>query len=355
MLRENSTLLNVNKIWFFLVLLHVLGSVWITILEGIPFGMAICASAIWIFLGNALKKDKIQRMLCVGAWGLTLLVFYFLNVSSQGTLLLNECIFAGEVWLCHADHISLIKYCSIRKISPLVFPLILVISVLLFCTSGFVNACSLLFFQNCVEGSIQSSTDYPIFALVNTAVIPAVVEEIFFRGFLYRGIDNKKKAVLISAILFALLHMNFNQMSYALLMGIFFGITIYVTDNLTISILIHLLFNAITVGKEYFFQTAILKRILGWKIAGYAPLDPVVIDGTGHVMKSVLLSGGIIAIIAFLLSVWLLSCMGKLQPNRAKDQPRIQEVVLKKWKPDIKVLIGCGLCFLTAVLTEILL
>lgn len=67
---------------------------------------------------------------------------------------------------------------------------------------------------------------------------------------IYRGIankSNKKIVIIISALLFAFLHMNFNQMCYAFVMGLVFAIVIYLTDNLSVSILLHMLFNAFTV------------------------------------------------------------------------------------------------------------
>ena len=54
------------------------------------------------------------------------------------------------------------------------------------------------------------------------AATPAIVEELAYRGFIlgnYRY-GGRLAAIIISGIMFGVMHMNFNQMAYAMILGI---------------------------------------------------------------------------------------------------------------------------------------
>ena len=76
--------------------------------------------------------------------------------------------------------------------------------------ADYVNACSMIAFQNLLDDSLQAIVNKPVEALVVVAILPAIIEEFLFRGMIYRGIankSNKKIVIIISALLFAFLHM----------------------------------------------------------------------------------------------------------------------------------------------------
>lgn len=81
--------------------------------------------------------------------------------------------------------------------------------------------------------------------ITGIAIVPAVFEELLFR----KAILNVSKkfgntfAVLFSAILFALYHMNLNQAIFALLIGILFGIISIKTGSIKLTMLLHFLNN----------------------------------------------------------------------------------------------------------------
>lgn len=221
-------------------------------------------------------------------------------------------------------------------------------------------------FQNLLDDSLQAIVNKPVEALVAVAILPAIIEEFLFRGMIYRGIankSNKKIAIIISALLFAFLHMNFNQMCYAFVMGLVFAIVIYLTDNLSVSILLHMLFNAFTVIITCFEKSNAIQAILQCNIAGYTLFNPSLTDTQGKIEISLLIIGGLIAILSAVIAGWLILLIAKTEKttettinneNILKDNDNIFKNN-ENWKPDFRFFAGSGVCILIAILYEILL
>ena len=103
--------------------------------------------------------------------------------------------------------------------------------------------------------------DYPyqrIFYFIYTAIIPAIAEEYFFRFTLCRSMKawGKRSAIVISAVLFSMMHTNIGQSLYTLVAGLLLAYVYLETDNIAFPIAIHLLNNGIPtvgeiVGKKY--------------------------------------------------------------------------------------------------------
>jgi membrane protease YdiL (CAAX protease family) len=75
------------------------------------------------------------------------------------------------------------------------------------------------FFDNIFQDSV-----FTVF--VNYALFPAVTEELFFRGIILKRLRNnytKEKALVVSSLLFGLMHMNPWQALLAAISGLFFG------------------------------------------------------------------------------------------------------------------------------------
>lgn len=81
-----------------------------------------------------------------------------------------------------------------------------------------------------------------------------LMEEIMFRGIILRGLLSKytaKKAIIFTAILFGLIHMNPIQIPGAILLGIFFSWIYYRTRNIGICIMLHMVANTTTMLIQY--------------------------------------------------------------------------------------------------------
>lgn len=110
-----------------------------------------------------------------------------------------------------------------------------------------VNAVSMLFQGNAVSDMMGTILSYPLpVAVLLIAVVPALCEEFVFRGVLYHTYRRQRiwPAVLISALFFGLMHLNFNQFCYAFLMGIFFALLIEATGSMWAPVIVHFTYNA---------------------------------------------------------------------------------------------------------------
>lgn len=134
--------------------------------------------------------------------------------------------------------------------------------VFIYCSS-FVN----YFLVNLVIDYSQFSSEflwfvelkYPyqmVIYFISYAIIPALVEEILFRGTVCRSLTvyGKGTAVVISALLFALMHTNIEQMLYTFVAGLFFGLLYVETKSVLAPILLHFLNNSISVVGEILYQ-----------------------------------------------------------------------------------------------------
>ena len=100
-------------------------------------------------------------------------------------------------------------------------------------------------------------TPFDLFVnLILIAVIPAVGEELLFRGVIQRIFSNMTKnvhwGIIITAFLFAALHMQFFGLLPRMAMGMLFGYLLVWTKNLWVPILAHLINNGMAVCMSYF-------------------------------------------------------------------------------------------------------
>lgn len=119
----------------------------------------------------------------------------------------------------------------------------------------FLNVVSQLFTVNTISGSMTELVikyPFPIAFLV-IAVAPAVCEELVFRGVLYCGYRKSGVwvAVLLTAFLFGMMHMNLNQFFYAVVLGILFALVNEITGSILPSVFLHLYINGRSVVTLY--------------------------------------------------------------------------------------------------------
>lgn len=88
------------------------------------------------------------------------------------------------------------------------------------------------------------------FTLIIAVFVAPVLEEIIFRGLLYKKLVGYggKVYVLFSALVFALFHGNLSQMLYAFVLGMVFAGITYYTKTVRYSIILHIVINFIGTG-----------------------------------------------------------------------------------------------------------
>ena len=124
---------------------------------------------------------------------------------------------------------------------------ILLMTYLLSPAAWLLSALTSLFYPNAALGITEMFTLENLPAAIATiAVLPSIIEEIIFRGVVLS--DSKgfgiTLAVVINGILFGLIHMNPQQIPYALFLGLIFTLFVIHTNSIYSSILAHFLVNA---------------------------------------------------------------------------------------------------------------
>lgn len=112
---------------------------------------------------------------------------------------------------------------------------------------------------------LEPSTTSLLLNLVVMAVLPALLEELVFRGCILRALRpfGDGFAVLVSAVLFGLMHGNIRQIPFAFIIGLALGYLYVVTNNLWIPILVHFMNNALSVCLEY-VSFSMNETTVGW-------------------------------------------------------------------------------------------
>ena len=97
-----------------------------------------------------------------------------------------------------------------------------------------------------------------LIAILVIAILPAIGEEIVFRGLiqneLYRGTRNVHLSIWIAAMLFSAIHFQFYGFVPRLLLGALFGYLYYWSGNLWLAIFGHFINNGASVVAMYYYQ-----------------------------------------------------------------------------------------------------
>ena len=168
-------------------------------------------------------------------------------------------------------------------------PLLPTLPLLPFFVGGVVGI-STLTAMLCEKIGVSTAFDYGDtlwLCLLTSALLPAVIEEIFCRYLFLRYLlpHSRLGAVLASAVFFALLHGNFYQIPYALFAGLFLGALAAVTGSVLPGILFHLV-NNVASALLWFYADTALPRVLLWVLLGGLALGAVYLLITGRCLIS---------------------------------------------------------------------
>ena len=138
-----------------------------------------------------------------------------------------------------------------RRIRPGSFFMCILLSALVTPVASFVNVVSQLFVANTMtqmSDSLLSASDAALLFL--GALYGPFCEELLFRGIFFNRYDKyvgPLRAGLISALFFALAHMNVNQAAYAFVLGVIFSIVNKAAGSIYPSIIIHVCVNGMNI------------------------------------------------------------------------------------------------------------
>ena len=150
-----------------------------------------------------------------------------------------------------------VRICDLGFRKTKITTLLLVVVYTLLCMPlvTVVNAISMLFVDNTVISMSSEilAVPYPV-ALLMIAVIGPFSEEFVFRGIIfqsYKKEGNTLGAVLLSALVFSFMHMNFNQAGYAFVIGIALALVMIATNSIWAPVVMHFIINAQSVCTMY--------------------------------------------------------------------------------------------------------
>lgn len=97
------------------------------------------------------------------------------------------------------------------------------------------------------------TTENYLLSLISLTILPAICEELLFRGIILQGLKSYGKvlSILLTGLMFAIFHMSIDQFIYPLIMGSLLSLIMYNENNILYSIIVHLVNNFLSVTLSY--------------------------------------------------------------------------------------------------------
>ena len=166
-------------------------------------------------------------------------------------ILMQMFLAAPAVAYLFMQRVSIKEGLAVHAIGWVEWLLLLPLAICINHIAGVINVLSQLFTVNTISNSMAELVmKYPFpFAFFTIAVVPAFCEESLFRGVLYRGYRKCGTwvAILLTAFLFGVMHMNPNQFFYAFALGIVFALVNEITGSCLPSFFLHMYINGSSV------------------------------------------------------------------------------------------------------------
>ena len=163
-------------------------------------------------------------------------------LMTQGYLLVAALLYIYVTCKNFVEDLNIRKY----KISSFFLSLLV-----LLCVSpmaNWLNIFSQFFVKNETGKAVFEITEnVPLWlGILIIGCLPGFVEETIYRGIMFSSFRKYSIliGVIISSVSFGLMHLNFNQMLYAIYLGIIFSFLVEATGSLLSTMILHMLFNA---------------------------------------------------------------------------------------------------------------
>lgn len=202
----------------------------------------------WLFFTITMAYVITPYLLLIGNIGDKITVSDTLWIS-EGIIMIPALLFA----VCSKERLR--DVAAIHKIRiPTIFLAILYV-ILLGPLVTLCNMVTMLFVDNTATEILSLVLEISIGRMFFfVGLLAPVCEEIVFRGILYTGFRKNgtpMQAILWTAVLFGLFHMNLNQMVYAAVLGVAFGLLREATGNIWSGIICHISLNSYSVFMYY--------------------------------------------------------------------------------------------------------
>lgn len=223
--------------------------------------------------------------------------------------------------------------------------------------ANWLNVFSQLFAKNSVGMAIfEISNKVPMWlGILIIGFLPGFIEELLYRGIIFQAFRRRSvlTGILVSALSFGLMHMNFNQILYAIYLGIVFAFMVEATGSITSTMILHMLFNGANTCYMYILPK--LYEFLGKYSAMYEDVNLEDMLNQEVTTNQVLLSLVGLTPLAFggvVLTVLLIRQIAKLN-NRdiSLKYMRGEERITKIVKPvTVCLVLGWIICLGSAIL-----
>lgn len=238
----------------------------------------------------------------------------FGSISSSYESILQEIlvVFPPILMLSFGGYYVIKNKISLKRdlrFNPISFPVIILVILMAFIMLPlitFINAFSMMFSTNLVNNALDELTQKGIlYAIITVAVLPALMEEFVYRGILGQTYIkvNWKKGVLLSSFLFGIMHVNFNQFSYAFILGIIFMIVLEITDSIYSTMILHFIVNGFNVAMVFLISNG--KQSLGKELEK-------ALDENQELTWHTVLQLFIPAVVSFILICLLIKLLAKM-------------------------------------------
>ena len=182
----------------------------------------------------------------IGGSPLSILANNFLSESVVLIPAVAAVLYSGEKLS------TLIPFHKIKLTSALMIPLYV---LALFPLVSLVNYVSMLFVENTVSSIADQLLDMPLWMMIlSIGIFGPFVEEIVFRGVMLQSFQRTGRiigSIIISSLMFGMIHMNFNQFGYGTVMGIMLALLVEATGSVLASFIAHAFFNTLEVVMMY--------------------------------------------------------------------------------------------------------
>lgn len=195
-------------------------------------------------------------LVIVSNYGLSLILRLFnIHLTTGSVMVLSQLSMliplAGYCIIYRKNPLKLIRF---RKTNIATIILAVFVIVFSYPIVAFLNMISMIFVDNAVAPMVNEISSYGLGTMVALmALMPAVVEETVFRGMIYNTYSHRNPltGIFLSALVFGMMHMNFNQMPYAMYLGIVMAFMLEASDSIVIPMIMHFTINGVSAVLSY--------------------------------------------------------------------------------------------------------
>lgn len=254
----------------------------------------------WLYLSIILVYIGMVALLNILyiVWGRTDFLGVAANVILSELLVLGPAlIFLGIRRRPWSD------WLNFRRIKLSTFFMTILYTFLIMPLAVLLNAISMLFVENemsMMSGDILNLPFWMMLFLIG--IYGPFCEEFVFRGIIYTGYKKTGsvfRSIFLSALLFGLMHMNFNQAPYAIAIGIMFALLVEASGSLWTSVIAHIVVNSRMVFLLYLVES-VLPGYMGQSTQETLPKEMLLVSIGFYLIAAVVATA-----IAVCVLVWI--------------------------------------------------